>query len=105
MIATPPPARRSAAARLVAVHAALALALGLGAALLYSAAFSSITRPAWAALDLALLGGLVAVVIRWRETLGLPSLGARRLEKLAALAALAVAMALLAHVVIPDRGG
>jgi hypothetical protein len=105
MVATPPPARRSAAARLVAAHAALALAVGLAAALLYSAVLATPTRPAWAAIDLALLGGLVAAVIRWGDSLGLAALGPRRLPKLAALAAIALAMVLVSHLLVADRNG
>jgi hypothetical protein len=104
MDATPPLARRDAA-RLVAAHAALALAVGLGAALLYSAALSSMTRPAWAALDLALVGGAMAAVHRYRDALGLAALGERRLAKLAALAALATLAVLASQLVVADRNG
>lgn len=105
MVSSPPGARRGAAARLVAAHAALAAAIGLGAALLYSAVLIPAPRPAWMAIDLALLGGLAALVHRLRDTLGFAALGERRLAKIAALAALAAAVVLASQLALPDRNG
>jgi hypothetical protein len=93
---------RLAGARLVGAHAALALAIGLGAALLYSVALTPAPQLAWVAVDAALVAAALAVVHRLRGALGFSALGAHRLAKLCGLTAGSLAMVLLSQLVIRD---
>ena len=95
-------AARLAGARLVGVHAALAFAIGLGGALLYCLTLAPARQAPWVAVDAALLAAALALVHRWRASVGFAALGAHRFAKLAGLTALCFAVVLGVQLVIAD---
>ncbi len=109
---------RAAALRLITAHLALAVAVGLGAALIFcvalvpaataaTAAGAAVPalQPLWIAVDAALVALALAAVYRLRADLGLRSLGAHKLRTLALFAAISTAAVLITWWLIPDRNG
>ena len=84
-------------ARFAAVHAALAVAIWLAGVVVYAFAFASNPSFAWALVDIAAIGGCVAVVHRWG--------GKRAWARLAIVIAFALACVTAMHAVIADGGG
>lgn len=100
---------RNAALRLIAAHVALVVAVGLGAALLFSVTLApsagAAPQPLWIAVDAALVALAITAVLRLRADLGLRSLGEPKLRTLALFAAVSTASVLVAWWLIPDRNG
>ena len=91
--------------RCTAAHAALVLAIALGAAVTYTLAFGTGLRPGWIAADAVLLALCGLALHRWRADLGFSSLGRHRGRRLALLAAVALGVTLLSHWIVPHRAG
>ena len=88
-----------------AVQAALLVALGVSATLVYAVVIARTVQPVWAGIDVVLIAGCVALIARFPSKLGFGTLGERRIVKLVALAAIALAAVLVAQLVFVDANG
>ncbi|HEY4176377.1 MAG TPA: hypothetical protein VGM90_06080 [Kofleriaceae bacterium] len=90
-------------ARIAAVHAALFLALWLASIVFYAAVFATTpTQPLWFGVDVALIGGMLALVYVRREDVGFRSLGPDRFLRIAIISVVAIAAVWLCQRLIPD---
>ncbi|HEY4055084.1 MAG TPA: hypothetical protein VGM39_00705 [Kofleriaceae bacterium] len=90
-------------ARIAAVHAALFLALWLGAVVFYAAMLATTpTQPIWFGVDVALISAALALVYVLRDDVGFTSLGPDRFLRIAIIAAVAIAAVWLCQRLIPD---
>jgi hypothetical protein len=93
------------AAPFACVHAALLVASWLFAVQVYALAFATSVDALWIAIDALVIAAALAFVYRFRQHIGLGSLGDRKAIKLVALVVVATVCVIATHVLIADGNG